>query len=157
MVAETRENLEMSGGQTREAIKFLNKCTILVMALATVAPAFALPPAGLSDSGQPGNVVIYPKFVNLPAVNVDGNVVPRTEIEIGAVCPAGIVCAEHQSVTVHFQWICPGAEGVNSTSARGRALTLSCRSTASSPSPPTAFRSMVIRPEFPRRHVRAAI
>lgn len=109
----------MSGGQTREAIKFLAKCTILVMALATVAPAFALPPAGLSDSGQPGNVVIYPKFVNLPAVNVDGNVVPRTEIEIGAVCPAGIVCAEHQSVTVHFQWICPGTEGVNSNICPG--------------------------------------
>jgi hypothetical protein len=55
----------------------------------------------------------------MPAVNVDGIVVPRTEIEIGAICPpayvaAGKVCAEHQSVTVHFHWICPGTEGVNS-------------------------------------------
>ena len=104
----------MSGRQAREAIKLLTKCTILVMALATVAPAFALPPAGLSDSGQPGNVIVYPKFVNMPAVNVDGNVVPRTEIEIGAICPTGVVCAEHQSVTVHFRWVCPGTEGVNS-------------------------------------------
>ena len=109
----------MSGGQTREAIKFLTKCSLLVMTLATVAPAFALPPAGLSDSGQPGNVIIYPKFVNMPAVNVDGNVVPRTEIEIGAICPVGNVCAEHQSVTVHFQWICPGTEGVNSNICPG--------------------------------------
>src|SRR5262249_45096408 len=104
----------MSGGQTREAIKFLTKCTLLVLALATVAPAFALPRAGLSDSAQPGNVIIYPKFVNMPAVNVDGNVVPRTEIEIGAICPPADVCAEHQSVTVYFRWICPGTEGVNS-------------------------------------------
>ena len=50
--------------------------------------------------------------------------VPRTEIEIGAVCPpafvaAGGECAVHQSVTVLFQWVCPGAEGVNSNICPG--------------------------------------
>lgn len=102
------------------AMKLITKCALLLIpALALVTPAFVFPPAGLGDSEQPGSVIIYPKFVNLPAVNVDGNTVPQTEIEIGAVClPAfvagGGTCAEHQPVTVLFHWVCPGAEGVNS-------------------------------------------
>ena len=49
----------------------------------------------------------------------DGNAVPRSEIEIGAVCPpayvaAGDACAEHQSVIVNFHWVRPCAVGVNS-------------------------------------------
>jgi hypothetical protein len=101
-------------------MKLVTKRVLLLMsALAFVTPAFALPPPGLSDSGQPGSVIIYPKFVNLPAVNVDGNPVPRTEIQVGAVCPpayvaAGGNCAEHLPVTVFFHWVCPGTEGVNS-------------------------------------------
>jgi hypothetical protein len=102
------------------ALKLITKCALLLIpALALVTPAFVFPPAGLSDSEQPGSVIIYPKFVNLPAVDVDGNTVPVTEIEIGAVCPPAFVagggaCAEHQPVTVLFHWVCPGAEGVNS-------------------------------------------
>jgi hypothetical protein len=97
-------------------MKLIAKCALLLMsALYLATPAFALPPAGLSDSGQPGSVIIYPKFINLPAVNVDGNLVPRTEIEIGAVCPpafvaAGGACAEHLPVTVLFHWVCPGSQ-----------------------------------------------
>jgi hypothetical protein len=106
--------------ETDGAMKLITKCALLLIpALVLMSPAFALPPAGLSDSGQPGSVIIYPKFVNLPAVSVDGISVPRTEIEIGAVCPpafvaAGNACAEHQPVTVSFHWVCPGAESVNS-------------------------------------------
>jgi hypothetical protein len=101
-------------------MKLITKCALLLMPVfASVTPAFAISPAGLSDSQQPGSVIIYPKFVNLPAVNVDGNTVPQTEIEAGAVCPPAFVagggtCAEHQPVTVLFHWVCPGAEGVNS-------------------------------------------
>ena len=101
-------------------MKLITKCVLLLMpTLVLVTPAFALPPTALSDSGQPGSIIIYPKFVNLPAVNVDGITVPRTEIEIGAIClpaflAAGNSCAEHQPVTVLFRWVCPGAEGVNS-------------------------------------------
>ena len=100
-------------------MKLIAKCLLLLLpALALGAPVFA-GPAGLADPGQPGMVIIYPKFVNTPRVNVDGILVPRTEIEIGAICPpafvaAGGVCAPHQSATVRFQWVCPGAEGVNS-------------------------------------------
>jgi hypothetical protein len=35
---------------------------------------------------------------------------------------AGGQCAEHQSVTVLFQWVCPGAEGVNSNICPGVGL-----------------------------------
>ena len=104
----------------QHTIKFIIKRVLLLMpALALGSPVFAFPPAGLSDSEQPGSVIVYPKFVNMPAVNVDGDTVPRTEIEIGAVCPPAFVasaghCAEHQPVTVSFQWVCPGIEGVNS-------------------------------------------
>jgi hypothetical protein len=106
-------------------MELITKCVLLLLAAtASGAPVFAAPPPGPSDPGQPGRVIIYPKFVNMPAVNVDGNSVPRTEIEIGAVCPpafvaAGGVCAPHQLVTVGFQWVCPGAEGVNSNICRG--------------------------------------
>jgi hypothetical protein len=114
-------------------MKFAAKCFFLMMpALTLAAPAFAFPPAGLSDSEQPGSIIVYPKFVNMPAVNVDGNTVPRTEIEIGAVCPPAFVagggaCAEHQPVTVTFQWVCPATEGVNSNicAASGFEVTLS--------------------------------
>ena len=97
---------------------------LLIPALALAMPASAFPPAGLSDSGQPGSVIVYPKFVNSlfgggSLLNVDGNLVSQTEIEVGAVCPpafaaAGNTCPEHMPVTILFHWVCPGAEGVNS-------------------------------------------
>jgi hypothetical protein len=59
----------MLGKQTQATMKLITKCVLLLMpVLALVRPAFAFPPAGLSDSGQPGSVIIYPKFVNMPAV-----------------------------------------------------------------------------------------
>src|SRR5437879_3299073 len=73
-----------------------------VFALAT--PAFAAVPAALADPNEPGSVIIFPKFSNFSPVSVDGAVLPRTEIEIGAVCPVGVTCTEHQSVKVRFHW-----------------------------------------------------
>jgi hypothetical protein len=80
-----------------------------VLALAT--PAFASV-AQLADPNEPGSVIIFPKFSNFSPVSVDGAVLPRTEIEIGAVCPAGLICPEHQSVKVRFHWVCPGDQTV---------------------------------------------
>ena len=37
---------------------------LLIPVFALATPASAFPPAGLSDSGQPGSVIVYPKFVN---------------------------------------------------------------------------------------------
>jgi hypothetical protein len=83
-----------------------------VLALAT--PASAQVPPTLADPNEPGSVIIFPKFSNFSPVSVDGAVLPRTEIEIGAVCPVGLTCAEHQSVKVRFHWVCPGTQDVAS-------------------------------------------
>jgi hypothetical protein len=106
-------------------MKFTIKWALLLtpmLALATSAFAQGTPPRdpGLSDSQEPGSVIIFPKFIT-GDVTVDGITFPRTEIEIGAVCPPlqqwvrnQIGCAEHAPVKVRFHWVCPGAEGVNS-------------------------------------------
>src|SRR6202140_1199678 len=83
----------------------------LVPAFALAMPAFAqVRPIGLGKSEEPGSVIVFPKFVNRPAVSVDGAVLPRTKIQIGAVCPANTTCAEHQPVKVRFHWVCPGTQ-----------------------------------------------
>jgi hypothetical protein len=103
-------------------MKFMNKWGLaLLPALAVATPALALNPPQLSDSEQPGSVIIFPKFV-ANQVHVDGNTgftVAQTEIELGAVCPPEFVntggnCPEHQPVKVRMHWVCPGTEGVNS-------------------------------------------
>src|ERR1700738_2306520 len=95
----------------RYMIKF---ALLLIPALALATPALALAPANQADLSQPGSVIIFPKFINLPAVTVDGVLMPRTEIEVGVVCPVGATCTEHQSVKVSFHWVCPGVENFNS-------------------------------------------
>jgi hypothetical protein len=106
-------------------MKFLVKWGLaLIPALALAAPAFAqVRDVRLSDSEEPGSVIIYPKFINSlfgggSLLTVDGNLVSQTEIEIGAVCPPAVAattgCAEHEPIKIRFHWVCPGAEGVNS-------------------------------------------
>ena len=96
-------------------MKFIRKWGLaLVPGLALATPALALGPPDQADLSQPGSVIIFPKFINLPAVTVDGVLMPRTEIEVGVVCPVGTACVEHQSVKVRFHWVCPAQENVNS-------------------------------------------
>jgi hypothetical protein len=106
-------------------MKFMIKSALALIAVfALVTPAFALNPANLADPQQPGSVIVYPKFVNElfnggSPIIVDGQTVPQTEIEIGAICPpafaaAGGSCPQHQAIKIRFHWVCPGIEGVNS-------------------------------------------
>ena len=85
---------------------------LLLPALALAAPAFAqVRPATLSDATEPGSVIVFPKFINSPAVALpEGGVAPVTELEIGVVCPKGVVCAEHQPVKIRFHWVCGTSE-----------------------------------------------
>jgi hypothetical protein len=93
----------------------------LLPAIALAMPAVAqVRPAVLSDSQEPGSVLVFPKFVNRPAVVTNGDqaVLPRTEIEIGVVCPPGVapttsVCFEHQTIKIKFHWVCPGSDDVS--------------------------------------------
>jgi hypothetical protein len=90
------------------------KCARL---LALLIPSLWLAVPGFAQDGA-GSAIIFPKFVNLPAVPVDANspgiLVPRTEIEVGVICPQGATCTEHQTVKVRFHWVCPAVENVNS-------------------------------------------
>jgi hypothetical protein len=96
-------------------MNFMTKWALaLVPGLALATPALALAPVNQADLAQPGSVIIFPKILNLPAVTVDGQTMPRSEIEVGAVCPVGITCTEHQTVKVRFHWVCPAVENVNS-------------------------------------------
>lgn len=97
---------------------FTMKCARLLLflmpALALAAPAFAqVRPLALSDSQEPGSVIVFPKFVK-GTVSVDGVSTPKTEIEVGVQCPNGDTCPEDQPVKIRFHWVCPAIEGVDS-------------------------------------------
>jgi hypothetical protein len=101
---------------------------LLIPAFALAIPAFAPTPAlaqrdvRLADSQEPGSVIVFPKFIGGRtaaggAVLVDGVRLPRTEIELGVVCPPGVtpttsVCFEHQTIKVRGHWVCPGVQDV---------------------------------------------
>src|SRR5437868_5542421 len=88
---------------------------LLAMGLAMPSPA-ATPARdpNLDDTTQPGSVIIFPKFINDTPVTTSGDlaVLPRTEIEIGVVCPKGSTCTEHQAVKIRFHWVCPGSDDI---------------------------------------------
>jgi hypothetical protein len=90
----------------------------LVPAIALAMPAFAqVRPLTLSDSQEPGSVIVFPKFVQ-GTISIDGVTTSRTEIEVGVVCPNGATCPEHQAVKLRFHWVCGAVEGVNSQICR---------------------------------------
>ena len=99
-------------------MKFVIKWGLLLIpALALAMPAFAQRSPTLSDSQEPGSLIIFPKFINDVPVTTGGDnaVLPRTEIEIGVVCPPGTtptttVCFEHQTIKIKFHWVCPGSD-----------------------------------------------
>jgi hypothetical protein len=97
-------------------MRFMIKGALLLLPiLALASPASAqVRPIGLNDPQVPGSLIVFPKFINAAQVQVEGVTVSRTEIELGAVCPTGIVCPEGTKVKVRAHWVCPGAEGVNS-------------------------------------------
>jgi len=87
----------------------------LLPVVALAMPAFAQRDPLLADTNAPGSVIIFPKFINAPAVITAGDLatLPRTEIEVGSICPVGALCAEHQTIKVKFHWVCPGSDDVS--------------------------------------------
>ena len=101
---------------------FITKCVrfllFLMPALALATPTFAqVRPLTLSDSQEPGSVIVFPKFAK-GTVAVDGVSTPVTEIEVGVQCPKGTTCPEHQPVKIRFHWVCGAVEGVKSQICR---------------------------------------
>ena len=64
---------------------------LLVPALALAVPAFAqVRDPQLSDSQEPGSVIVFPKFIQGSVALPEGGRAPITELEIGVVCPKGL-------------------------------------------------------------------
>ena len=92
-------------------IKGARLAGLLVPALALAAPAFAQVRATtLSDGTEPGSVIVFPKVIAGTVTLPEGAPAPMTEIEVGVVCPKGVICAEHQPVKIRFHWVCGTSE-----------------------------------------------
>jgi hypothetical protein len=92
-------------------IKGARFAALLVPALALAAPAFAQVRATtLSDSQEPGSVIVFPKFIGGNVPLPEGVFAPATELEIGVVCPKGVICPEHEPVKIRFHWVCGTTE-----------------------------------------------
>jgi hypothetical protein len=90
-------------------IKCARSLLLLMPALALAMPAFAQDrDPRLSDSQEPGSVIVFPKFITGTVTLPEGGTAPATELEVGIVCPVGATCPEHQSVKIRFHWVCPG-------------------------------------------------
>ena len=76
---------------------------MMVAAIAACQPAIAdavaapAPPA-LSDSQEPGSVLVFPFFQNQPGV---------TTFTVSVACPTGATCMLHQTVNLRGEWVCP--------------------------------------------------
>jgi Ice-binding-like len=92
----------------------------------SLAATATLTVGALSDSQEPGSVLVFPKFIR-GTVLVDGVVTPRTEISVGAVCPpiigssGGPLCDTFAPVFLNFHWVCPAVAGIcHETDFHGR-------------------------------------
>jgi len=88
-------------------IKGARLAMLLVPALALATPALA---NVLSDSQEPGSVIVFPKFIQGTVALPEGGTAPISELEIGVVCPKGVICSEHQPVKIRFHWVCGTTE-----------------------------------------------
>src|SRR3982074_3055670 len=81
---------------------WMMKCAlVLIPAFALATPPFA---QGLNDPSEPGSAIVFPYFVK-GTVPLDGVATyPKTEIEVGIVCPEGepdsAICAEGQRIKI---------------------------------------------------------
>jgi hypothetical protein len=83
---------------------------LIAFAIASGPPAWAQArPFNLADSQQPGSVIVFPKFIR-GTVFPDGIATPRTEFEVGVVCPKGATCTERQAVKIRFHYVCGTTE-----------------------------------------------
>jgi hypothetical protein len=64
----------------------------------------------LNDSTEPGSVIVFPKFVRGFVIVPGDGLQPKTEYEVGVVCPKGATCTEGQKVTIRFKYICGSSE-----------------------------------------------
>ena len=64
----------------------------------------------LNDSQEPGSVIVFPKFIQGTVSLPEGGTAPISELEIGVVCPEGVICPENEPVKIRFHWVCGTTE-----------------------------------------------
>ena len=77
---------------------------MMVAAIAACQPAIA---QVLSDSQEPGSLLVFP-FIQTGTI---GGVVATT-ITVSVTCPTGAICPLHQPVNLRLHWVCPASAGV---------------------------------------------
>jgi hypothetical protein len=79
---------------------------LLMIAMTTRVAQAQVRPVGLSDSQEPGSVLVFPLF---ETGNVPGGATPKSSFEISVVCPKGASCTDGQDVDLHADWVCAGS------------------------------------------------
>jgi hypothetical protein len=98
-------------------IKGARLAMLLVPALALATPALAQDAdPTLNDSQEPGSVIVFPKFIQGTVTLPEGVAAPITELEIGVVCPKGVICPEHEPIKLRLHWVCGATEADENTS-----------------------------------------
>src|SRR5262245_21052990 len=98
---------EVTRRHTMDDGKWVRVSLLLVLALTLAIPALAqVRDPRLADSQEPGSVIVFPKFIRGTVPLDGGDPAPRTEIEVGVVCPKGQTCAEGTRVKIGFHWVC---------------------------------------------------
>jgi hypothetical protein len=69
----------------------------------------------LSNSQEPGSVLVFPYFQTGTVIEFSNLPEPKTEIHIGVTCPTGVTCPELLPVKLHADWVCPGSENPSSS------------------------------------------
>lgn len=86
----------------------------LAMAVLGLAASASAQDPGISNNSEtPGSVLVFHKFVR-GSVDIEGVLHPKTEIQIGVTCPAGVLCQEGQRVKLVAHWVCPGSQSPRS-------------------------------------------
>jgi len=81
-----------------------------------VASATTVSSAVINDPGEPGSVLVFPKYRVGVATNTDSGTAPLSAFEVSVVCPNGAVCqpggpdtslaSTSGDVDIHFHWVC---------------------------------------------------
>jgi hypothetical protein len=102
-----------SNTNTEEVVSLnpIARLRVVFFVLLTLGAAAPVVAWELSDSQQPGSVIVFPKFITGTVETPDQGTLPVTQFKISVTCPKGSACAELQDVTLRAHWVCPGDEG----------------------------------------------
>lgn len=111
----------------------------VLLAIAITAPVAAANANTLSDSSEPGSVLVFPLFKTGTVTTPDQGTLPITSFEISVICPNGATCTDGQDVDIHAEWVCSGepcsARDFNLTSTINGTVLFNPNSSVCAPGP----------------------